>query len=309
MPPAPTRFPARRLFSLSATNMASNVLRYTGPMGIRTAASPEGGQFSGDRLKGTLAPGLATEWQLESTSTPGLAFVEGLFTLLPDEGPAILMRYMGRRSARYGTDSWRVAVSFEAAADGPHDWLNDALGVARIDKSGDDLHFTVHELLGRKSNPDADALETDTGLLYRMIAQGSVGERHIVHTPISTRYMTIAEEGCETTGQLSATWPAGFAWGAHRTSRTPEGEFTLPLHIDMRVSLVTESGEALLQYYQGTTARSAIAPDPDTDRSWLTIAVFEAAVDGPNAYLNGIVALGIGWVEDNEAHYEYRIWA
>lgn len=29
--------------------------------------------------------------------------------------------------------------------------------------------------------------------------------------------------------------------------------------------------------------------------------------DGPLAYRNQILAIGIGWVEDNEAHYDYRI--
>ena len=35
--------------------------------------------------------------------------------------------------------------------------------------------------------------------------------------------------------------------------------------------------------------------------------MFEAPADGPHAYLNEVIALGFGWVEANEANYEYRI--
>ena len=305
---APSLFPARPLFSLTATDMARNILRYAGPMGTRLVASPKGGAFSGNRLNGRIAPGLATEWKLESASRPGVAFIEGLITLLPDEGPAILMRYMGRRSPRYGTDGGRITIGFEAASDSPHDWLNDIVAVGQVERIGDDLRFTIHELLGRMSAPDSNALSIEGDPLYIMAAHGSVGDRHIIHTPVSSRYMTIAEEGCETHGQLNASWPAGFAWGAHRTSRTATGEFTLPLHIDMRAGLVADNGDALLQYYLGTTPRSALDPSPGNDQSWLTAALFEAPASGPNAWLNDIVALGIGWVEDNEARYDYRIW-
>jgi hypothetical protein len=218
----------------------------------------------------------------------------------------ILMKYMGRRSARYGEAGWRVGVGFEAPAGSPLDWLNDVVAVAYVERIGDDLRINVLELLGRQSGPDANVLPVEP--LYRMVAAASLGERHLVKSPISTRYMTIAEEGCSTQGRLNAHWPVGFAWGPHRTARTDAGEFSLPFHIDMRVCLVADNGEALIQSYLGTTPRSAADPSPGADRSWITVAAYEAPAQGPLAYLNEVIALGVGWVENNEVHYEYRIW-
>jgi len=300
-------FPARPLFSITATDMGRNVLTYAGPMGTRTIASPKGGEFHGERLSGRIAPGLASEWQLESVGTPGHAHVEGLITLLHSGGEAILMKYMGRRSARYGEYCWRVGVGFEAPAGGALDWLNDLVAVAHVERIGDDLRYTVFELLGRQSVPDANALPVEP--LYTLVATAALGERHLVRSPVSTRYMTIAEEGCTTQGRLNAHWPVGFAWGPHRTARTDAGDFNLPFHIDMRVGLVADNGEALIQSYLGTTPRSAADPSPDADRSWITAAAFEAPAQGPLAYLNDVIALGLGWVENNEVCYEYRIWA
>ncbi len=301
-------YASRPLFSMTAKDMGHNVLRHSGAMGVRSAASPNGGTFEGARLRGRIAPGVAAEWQLESLATPGLAFVEGLVTLLGSENDAaILMKYMGRRAARYGESGWRVAATFEAPGDGSYDWLNDVVAAVEVERVGDDLRFTAHELLGRKAAVDAHALKVEP--LYRMGASGSVGTRNVVKSPVSTRYISVAEEGCDTRGRLNAHWPAGFSWGAHRASRTDAGEYALPLHIDMRAGLVAENGGFIIQSYIGTTPRSVLDPAPDADRSWITVATFEAPAEGELAYLNEVVALGIGWVEDNEACYEYRIWA
>lgn len=300
------RFPARPLFSIHAEKMASNALRHSGPMGERIMSSPTGGAVQGPALNGRLLPGLASEWQLESATTPGLAWVEGLLSIQPDIGEAVLVKYVGRRSTRYGGQGYRIAMTFDAPADGPHDGLNDVVAVGQVEVRGDDVHFDIHELLSRLSPPDGNALPVE--LLYEMVAASSVGERHVIHSPIASRYLTIAEEGCDVTGRLKAQWPAGFAWGAHRVAASGEGH-NLPLHIDMRPGLRTSDGEALIQHYIGTTPRAVLDPSPDADRSWLTVAAFEAPATGPSAYLNEVLALGIGWVENGEARYEYHIWS
>lgn len=306
MTDATGRFPARPLFTIHAEKMATNVLRHSGPMGVRTMASPKGGKVEGPALNGKLLPGLVSEWQLESASQPGIAWVDGLISVQPEEGEAVLLKYIGRRSPRYGDKSWRIAITFDAPAGEAHDWLNDVVAVGRVETVGEDLRFEVFELLRRGGTIDENALPIE--MLYDMAAASSVGDRHVIKSPISSRYLTIAEEGCEVKGRLQAEWPAGFAWGAHRASHN-DGSYNLPLHIDMRPGLRAAGGEALIQHYVGTTPRAVLDPSPDADRSWLAVAAFEAPAQGELAYLNEVLALGIGWVEDNEAHYEYRIWA
>lgn len=261
--------------------------------------------MQGPALNGTLLPGLASEWQLQSAIQPGVAWVDGLISVQPNEGEAVLLKYIGRRSPRYGDAAWRIAITFDAPAGGSHDWLNDAVGVGRVEIVGEDLRFDIFELLRRQATVDENGLATEP--LYDMAAASSVGDRHVIQSPISSRYLTIAEEGCEVQGRLKAEWPAGFAWGAHRAALDPTS-YNLPLHIDMRPGLRAASGEALIQHYVGTTPRAVLDPAPDADRSWLTVAAFEAPAKGELAYLNEVLALGIGWVEDNEARYEYHIW-
>lgn len=300
------RVSARPLFKLRAHNMASNTLRHDGALGVRIVSSPDGGAFSGDRLAGTIAPGLANEWQLASTTVDGLAHVSGLITLLGDDGGAIFMKYCGRRSSLYGAQSYRVGIGFEAPSDGAYDWLNDVVAVAEIEPVGDDLLFNAHELLGREAPIDGHALAAEP--LYQMRASGSVGERYKVQAPTGGRYLSIAEQGCETAGKLKAYWPAGFAWGAHRISTGDPSGYGMPFHIDLDVEMTATNGDMILQHYIGTSPRSMIDPSPDADRSWCTVAMFEAPASGEHAYLNGVVALGYGWMEANEANYSYAIW-
>ncbi|TZG26260.1 DUF3237 domain-containing protein [Sphingomonas montanisoli] len=296
-------FPARPLFVLTAKGMAREVLAHDGPMGRRSVARPIGGGAAGDRLTADIVPGLATEWQVESEKQPGLAWVEGLITLRTAGGTPILMKYIGRRAARYGEGAWRIGVGFEADAageDGAHDWLNDVVAAATVEVRGDDLIYTVHELLGRKTAPDANAIAVDP--VYHMVASGTLGERIKIESQVAKRYLSIAESGCRTEGPLTAEWPVGFAWGAHRMGKGPMG---FPFHIDMKAEMVAENGDMIVQQYIGTNSRTLLDPSPDIDRSWRTTAMFEAPVDGPNAWLNEVVALGFGWVQGEETHYEY----
>ena len=296
------KFPARPLFDIVANGMAANVLRTAGPFGERSMAAPKGGEFRGDRISGTIVPNLANEWQIKSGTQAGLSFVQGLITLTTGAGDAILMKYVGRRSAFYA-DSWRIGACFEA--DGAADWLNDVVAAGRVEVVGDDLRFSLHELLGRKSPIDDHSLDTEP--LYTMAASGSVGERFKINSPIGGRYLSVADSGCDTQGRLQAHWPAGFSWGAHRTGLHSAEGMGFPFHIDLTVGLVAEDGATIFQSYIGTNSRELVNRSPDIDRSWRTIAMFEAPADGPHAYLNEVIALGFGWVEANEANYEYRI--
>jgi hypothetical protein len=295
-----SRYPARPLFTMTAKGMAAEKLSHDGPMGRRSVARPIGGTFGGDRLAGEIVVGLANEWQLESLIVPGLAQIEGLITLRTPEGAAVLMKYIGRRSARYGTDNWRLGVGFEAD-DGPLDWLNDVHAAARVDVVGDDLRFTVHELLGRRSPIGDGAIAVAP--VYHMVASGTLGERIKIKGQVADRYLSVAESGCRTEGRVEAEWPVGFAWGPHRMGR---GAMGFPMHIDMRAEMVADGGDLIIQQYTGVNSRALLDRSPDIDRSWRTTAVFEAPATGPNAWLNEVVALGFGWVDGQETHYDYR---
>jgi hypothetical protein len=296
------RFPARPLLTLTAESMNRNRLCHNGPMGVRTVMASTGGAFEGDTLRGHVAPGLATGWMLRSAADPDVAVVEGLITLRTSGGATVLMKYLGRQSAFYA-DEWRIGVLFEA--DGEADWLNDVVAAGRVEARGDDLCFILHELLGRSSPPDAHALAVQP--LYTMAASGSVGQRYKIDAPIGGRYLSVAESGCRTQGRLAADWPAGFSWGAHRTAPPSKGPLALPFHIDLKVAMTDADDNLILQHYIGANRRDMLSTAPDVDQSWRTVATFEAPLDGPQTYLNQVVALGFGWVENNEACYDYRV--
>jgi|SRR5579863_2142652 len=104
------------------------------------------------------------------------------------------------------------------------------------------------------------------------------------------------------TGKVSGSWLKGYSWGPHRTGKGPG---TYPWQIDMRVAIRTADGIPIIQQYMGAIARELTSPDANADRSWRTTAIYETEESGPLAWLNGILAIGIGWKEGNEAHYLY----
>ena len=294
-------YPSRHLMTITAKGMARGTIAFDGPLGRRTVARPESGRFEGARISGEILCHLANEWRTESPFQEGLSQIEGLIALQSDEGRTIFMKYIGRRSARYGETSWRLGVGFEADREGP-DWLNELHAAATVEQVGDDLVFTVHELV-RADAPDAEHFFRITPL-YQMIARDSVGKRHMIDGQVARRYFSVAERGCRANGLVDAEWVEGFSWGSHRMG-TVAGR--MPMHIDMRAAMVTDDGVPIIQHYTGVSQSELMSTEPGADRSWRTTAVFETAASGAYAWLNGVVAIGLGWAADNEAQYRYYI--
>lgn len=293
-----TKFPARLLFKAVAQNLGDQGVVFEGPTGSRAVSACSGGHFDGPRLKGIVVAEHSNEWQLASAGDPALCLIEGLITLRSDDGEVVLMTYRGRKSEINGHSSCRVGVNFEAGM-GALDWLNDLHAVAYVNSDGEDLQFTVYELLGR---PADDGCMLDVEPLYRMSGSGSVGKRYSFEGQIADRYLTMAEQSCVMEGKLSGTWLTGYSWGPHRTGKAAG---TFPWHIDMRVAMRTEEGIPIIQQYMGAISRDLVDPDPTADRSWRTTAIYEINVTGALGWLNGILAIGIGWKYGNEAHYFY----
>nr|GFD52637.1 hypothetical protein [Tanacetum cinerariifolium] len=101
---------------------------------------------------------------------------------------------------------------------------------------------------------------------------------------------------------------AGFWWGAHRASRFDGPNQGLPFHVDLTKTFITASEDVVFQPYIGTNSRDILSTISDVNkRSWVTLAMFEADPDGPQAYLNEVLALGTGRVLNEEVYYEYWI--
>jgi hypothetical protein len=297
------KFPARLLFNATTRGLGDHSVSFASPMGRRSVSACSGGDFSGPRVSGTVVKDVSSEWRLSSTADPTLFSVEGLVTLQTDAGEVALMKYLGRGSKRYGPNSYRVGVGFEANV-GPLQWLNDVQAAAYVEIEGSNLRFAVYELLGQRRVEDATSLDVEP--LFTLNTREAIGERLKIDGEVTGRYFTTAKQGCTMTGTLSGEWLKGYSWGPHRISKSETG---FPWQIDMRVAMRTEDGIPIIQHYTGTVPREHAAPDPQADRSWRTTAVYETEGEGRMSWLNGIVAVGIGWPENNEVKYLYYILA
>lgn len=100
--------------------------------GVRNVVPITGGTFEGPAIKGTIIPGGA-DWQLTDTTT-GRTNVEAIYAIRTDDGCYIHIRNNGIISSGKDADGnpsfyFRCAPKFEAPADSPYAWLNNALFV------------------------------------------------------------------------------------------------------------------------------------------------------------------------------------
>ena len=295
-----SQFPVRKLITIQALGLAAHDAAFQGTHGRRSASRCLGGSFSGVRLAGAVAEDVSNEWRLYDASGTGGFAVEGMVTLLADTGETILMKYIGRGSDRYGATSYRIGAVFEAPVSSCA-WLNSICAAGRVDIEGDTLRFDVFELLGR---PGAESGWLDVEPLYRMTGLDTVGNRLTIHGAVANRYFTMAETGCRVEGRLEGMWMKGISWGPHRMAFTPS---SLPWQIDMKVMMQTKGGVPVLQQYLGTIPDRFAPGDTPDDASWRTAAVFETDIGSDLGWLNGVVAIGIGWKEHSEAHYHYYV--
>ena len=99
------------------------------PRGRRTVVPITGGTFSGPHLQGTIVPGGA-DWQLSSADGKRTE-LEAIYSIKTDDGHYIHIRNRGIIAPGY----FKAAPQFEAPADSPYDWLNNALFVCEPDFS------------------------------------------------------------------------------------------------------------------------------------------------------------------------------
>ncbi|WP_373077467.1 hypothetical protein [Zhongshania sp.] len=294
-------FPARALITFQALGLGCHELAFDSPHGRRSVSRCFGGSFKGERLAGLIAEDVSNEWRLYAGAGDDQFSVEGLITLLADGGETILMKYIGRGGGRYGAGSYRIGAVFEAPVASPLAWLNSVSAAGYVEIDGDSLRADLFELLGQASD-DATAVEVEP--LYQMTGLDSVGDRLTIHGAVSNRYFTMAETGCLAEGALEGMWVKGLSWGPHRMSSSAS---SLPWQIDMKVMMQTKQGVPVLQQYLGTIPDRTAPGIAPNDPSWRTAAVFETDVNSEQSWLNEVVAVGVGWKEDNEAHYHYYI--
>jgi hypothetical protein len=98
--------------------------------GDRTVIPITGGTFEGPLLKGTIIPGGA-DWQL---AKGGRTELEAIYSIKTDDGVYINVRNRGiicggKDENGNPTFYFRAAPQFEAPADSPYAWMNNALFV------------------------------------------------------------------------------------------------------------------------------------------------------------------------------------
>ena len=108
------------------------------PHGRRTIIPITGGTFEGPRLKGTILPGGA-DYQMANTAM-NRTEIEAIYCIRTDDGVNIHIRNRGIIATSAGTDGrpafyFRCAPQFEAPADSPYAWLNNALFLCQPDFS------------------------------------------------------------------------------------------------------------------------------------------------------------------------------
>lgn len=134
--------------------------------------------------------------------------------------------------------------------------------------------------------------------LFHMIGDDAVGERNKFDGPMGGRYMSTPTGGGTLEGpRIRGTLVQGFSWAPHRMKR---GMDYGHLQYDARVLIQTEDGHRILGRWHGTNSPTY------ADGSWRVGAVFEAE-NGPYAWLNGVVAIGVG--RKDGPNVDYRFYA
>lgn len=153
----PASLASRPLFTISMTLHPMQQLGAT-PLGGRRVVPVSGGEFAGDRLRGTVLPLAGSDWLLERAD--GSFQQDARLTLETDDGAVIGMSYRGVRhgsaevAARLarGEDVpaseyyLRTAPFFETAA-ARYAWINAivSVGVGRRTPGG--VTYDVYEIL------------------------------------------------------------------------------------------------------------------------------------------------------------------
>lgn len=99
------------------------------PHGKRIIIPITGGTFEGPRLKGTILPGGA-DYQLANADGTRTE-LEAIYSIQTDDGTRIHVRNRGLVCDDHSSYYFMTAPQFEAPADSPYAWLNNALYVCQ----------------------------------------------------------------------------------------------------------------------------------------------------------------------------------
>lgn len=99
------------------------------PHGKRIVIPITGGTFEGPRLKGTILPGGA-DYQLATTDGKRTE-LEAIYSIQTNDGTCIHVRNRGLVYDDHSSYYFMAAPQFEAPADSPYAWLNNALYVCQ----------------------------------------------------------------------------------------------------------------------------------------------------------------------------------
>lgn len=297
-------FHARPLFDVVAHEMNSNVIEHDGPLGKRFLRAPKSGIFEGRGLKGTIAKGLATESQTQSYKQTTSTLIDGQMVLDLGSGEAILVKYRGRKSPASSYYA-QIGAVFETN-EGENGWLNHLTAIALLEIKGDDVHFHFQELVQGEQAKFDDVLTLKTDPLYDITANGAVGDRYSIWSPTGGRYMSVAERGATINGRLTGIGPEGFWWGSHRSDKYRSETLGTPFQVDLLAPWITKDNALLIQSYIGSVAFHDYGKQGFTN-SWFNVGIFDAPTTGDYSYLNEVLVIGYGWLENHEVHYDYRI--
>jgi hypothetical protein len=308
-----TQIPVEHLFTVVMQGMDAARHDYAGPFGRRIFAKATGGSVTGKRFSGKVLPLHATDYGRASADGTIRQF-DAEVGLQEDDGTVVLMQYRGRMSPTYGPGQSRIQVLFDVQ-DGPHGWMNgvQAMGFGTERPDGSTV-FEIYSLtgdtefegLGQGDNvPAIERTSVSAEFVLRRKSEHEAGStRHTVTSPFGARYFTLAETGGKFAGpRISGDFLAGYSWSPHRMS--PKGtygqpDFEMRMHYDVKTLLQAEDGTSILMSYTGATSAAYAG------RCWMTATQFEVP-EGQHAWLNEILAIGVGrWQGDGA---EYKVYA
>ncbi|RVT94303.1 DUF3237 family protein [Sphingomonas crocodyli] len=306
------QIPVDHMFTMVLEGLNDARHDYVGPFGRRIFEKASGGTIRGARLNGQVLRLHATDYGRASLDG-SLRQLDAEAGLLLDDGTAILMRYRGRMSPRYGAGQSRISAVFDVA-DGPHGWINgiQAMGVGEERADGTTV-IEVYQLTGEAESEGPRDTATDPSqrrslpaefVLRRKSEHEPGSKRHTVASPFGARYFTLAEAGGAFKGpKIAGQFLSGYSWSPHYMHAKGEpGQpgFEMLMHYDVKTLLRTDDGTSVLMAYTGATS-GAYARG-----AWMTATLFEVP-EGPHAWLNEVQAVGAGrWAGDGA---EYRVFA
>ncbi len=138
-----TSLPVRHLFKITLETAGAPAITTDAAQGTRMVVAVGGGQFEGERMRGTVvAP--AGDWATQRQD--GSLKLDVRLSLMTDDGAAILVSYNGIGVVEDGVFKARSAPLFETG-DERYAWLNNIQAVGVGGLSGTSVIYEIYELL------------------------------------------------------------------------------------------------------------------------------------------------------------------